>query len=118
MSLTILLLVACRPQDAPARAIERYLQAVVAKDPDRAVTSACAAWESQARQEVDSLKAVGVTLKDAACHTSGDNGAEKLVTCTGSIQATYNNENREIPLTGKTYRAALEGGDWRMCGYH
>jgi hypothetical protein len=111
-------LVACQAQDAPAKAIERYLQAVVAKDPDRAVTSSCAAWETQARQEVDSLKAVGATLKNATCHTSGDNGDAKLISCTGSIVATYNNENREISLDAKTYRATLEGGDWRMCGYH
>ena len=116
-SIGLLALAACQPQDAPAKAIERYLQAVVAKDADRAVTSSCAAWEGSARQEVDSFKAVAVTLKDASCKTTGDDGNVKLVACTGSISVTYNNENRSVDLAGKVYRAVQEGGDWRMCGY-
>lgn len=117
MSIGLLALAACQPQDAPAKAIERYLQAVVAKDADRAVTSSCAAWEGAARQEIDAFKGVSVTLKDAACKTTGDDGDAKLVACTGSIAVSYNNENRSVDLAGKVYRAVQEGGDWRMCGY-
>jgi hypothetical protein len=116
-SLILVMLVGCGSQDAPAQAIERYLQAVIAKDPDRAVTSSCAAWEEQARQEIDSFQAVDIVLKDASCTTTGDDGDAKLVSCQGVIVATYNNENREIALDGKTYRTAFEGGEWRMCGY-
>ena len=61
-----LVMAACQPQDAPAKAIERYLNAVVAKDADKAVTASCASWEDAARQEVDSFKAVTVSLKDLA----------------------------------------------------
>jgi hypothetical protein len=117
VTIGLIALAGCAPGDAPARSIERYFQAVVAKDPDRAVTSSCAAWEESARQEVDSFKAVGVTLKDLACQTSGDDGDAKLVACTGAIAVSYNNENREVSLAGKNYRAVQEGGDWRMCGY-
>lgn len=113
----LLMLASCSSPDAPAKAIERYLQAVAAKDPDRAVTSSCAAWEEQARQEIDSFQAVDIVLKGASCTTSGDDGDTKLVSCQGAIVATYNNENREIALDGKAYRASFEGGEWRMCGY-
>ena len=98
-------------------AIERYLTAVVAKDTERAITASCAAWEPSAGKEVDSFKAVEVTLNDLSCATSGDDGASKLVSCTGKIAVSYNAESREIDLAGKTYIAAQEGGDWRMCGY-
>ena len=111
------LMAACAPQDAPAAAVQRYLQAVVAKDADRAVTASCASWEDSARQEVDSFKAVTVTLKDVTCSTSGDDGDAKLVSCTGSMAVSYNAENREVSLQGKVYRVTQEGGDWRMCGY-
>jgi hypothetical protein len=114
---TLVILVGCSSPDEPAKAIERYLAAVVAKDADRAVTSSCADWEDQAHQEVDSFQAVDVTLKDVACSVTEDDGNDKLVTCSGAIIATYNNENREIALDGKSYRAVLEGGEWRMCGY-
>jgi len=111
------LMAACAPQDAPASAVMRYLQAVVAKDADKAVTASCASWEDSARQEIDSFKAVNVTLKDVTCASTGDDGAAKLVTCTGSMEVSYNAENREVSLQGKVYRVTQEGGDWRMCGY-
>jgi hypothetical protein len=113
----VLLMAACQPQDAPAKAIERYLGAVVDKDADKAVTASCASWEDSARQEVDSFKAVTVSLKDLSCASTGDDGDAKLVACSGSIAVSYNAENREVSLQGKVYRATQEGGDWRMCGY-
>lgn len=112
-----MLMAACQPQDAPAKAVERYLQAVVAKDADKAVTSSCASWEDSARQEIDSFKAVTVTLKDVTCASTGDDGDAKLVSCSGSMAVSYNAENREVSLQGKVYRVTQEGGDWRMCGY-
>lgn len=108
---------ACQPGDAPAKAVERYLQAVTAKDADKAVSASCADWEASARQEVDSFQAVNVTLKDLKCASAGEDGAARLVSCTGTIAVSYNAENREVSLAGKVYRVTQQGSDWFMCGY-
>ncbi len=113
----LLSLVACGQQDAPAQAVEDYLQTLVDKDAERLATLSCAEWEEQATMEVDSFEAVSAELKDASCQTSGEEGDAKLVTCTGSIVATYNDEQQELGLDRHTYRVVSEGGEWRMCGY-
>jgi hypothetical protein len=110
-------LAACSGQDAPAQAIEAYLQALVEKDADRLVNLSCADWESDARVEVDSLEAVGARLEGVACQSASTEGDEALVTCTGSLMLTYDGEDRPLQLEGRTYSAVREGGDWLMCGY-
>ena len=45
-------------------------------------------------------------------------GEFTLVGCTGTIVANYGNEVLEINLADQTYKAAFEGGEWRMCGYN
>jgi hypothetical protein len=112
-----LLLAACQTQDAPARAVEDYLQALVDKDADRVVSLSCAGWEEQATMEVDSFEAVTPTLKDASCKTAEADGDNQIVSCTGSIAVTYNDEQQELNLDRHQYVVAFEGGEWRMCGY-
>jgi hypothetical protein len=101
---------------APA-AIEAYLQALVAEDSAKLTSLSCAAWEEQARLEVDSFQGVKASLDGAVCTETGKEGDASLVTCEGKIVATYNNENQELPLNTRTYKAVQEGGEWRMCGY-
>jgi hypothetical protein len=117
MSLVVLALAACGNQDAPAQAVEGYVQALVDKDTDSLVNYSCAAWEEDAMTELDSFGAVSATLEDAGCQSTGEDGDATLVTCTGSIVATYNDEQREITLDRQTYRVVYEGGEWRVCGY-
>ena len=104
-------------QDAPAQAIEAYLQALVEKDSARVVNLSCAAWEADATVEVDSLEAVGARLEGVECASSSTEGDEALVTCTGSLMLTYDGEDRPLELEGRTYSAVRESGDWLMCGY-
>jgi hypothetical protein len=113
----LLALTACGQQDAPAQAVEAYLQTLVDKDADRLVTLSCAEWEEQAIMEVDSFEAVSAVLEDASCQTGGEEGDATLVTCTGTIVATYNDEQQELSLDRQVYRVVSEGGEWRMCGY-
>ena len=94
-----------------------YLEAVVAKDGDKAASLSCADWESGAHSEVDALVAVSPTLNGLSCFQSGTSGDDALVSCTGTIQVTYNGEQRELDLSANTYVAVQEGGAWRMCGY-
>jgi hypothetical protein len=52
-----------------------------------------------------------------ACQVTGTDGATTLVACSGKIVTSYNGENTELDLTGRTYKAVQEDSEWRMCGY-
>jgi hypothetical protein len=105
------------PKNGAVQAVEGYLQAMVAKDNTRITSFACASWEAQAQTEADSFAGVSAQLQGLACQVSGQNGSTTLVTCSGKIVASYNGENTDISLAGRTYKAVQEGGEWRMCGY-
>jgi hypothetical protein len=112
-----LLLPACASNiDAPAKAVEDYLNALVAKDENRLSTLVCGDWEEQALIELDSFQAVTARLEDAACTQTGTDGDTALVNCTGRIIASYNNEDQELDLSVRTYQVTQESGDWLVCG--
>ena len=112
-----LLLIACTSNtDAPAKAVENYLNALVEKDADRLSTLVCSAWEEDALIEVDSFQAVTARLEDAACTQTGADGDTALVHCTGRIILSYDNEDQELDLSVRTYELTQEGGDWLVCG--
>lgn len=110
-------LAACGSADAPAQAVEAYIEALAAKDFDRVVNLSCAEFEADAIVEVDSLEAVSPRLENLACESVGTEGDYTLVSCSGSIVLTYNGEDRPIDLGRRTYRALRDGGAWLMCGY-
>ena len=116
--LASLLLAACSSSnnDAPAQAVEEYLNTLVAKDADRIPTLVCGDWEESALIELDSFQAVTPRLENVACTQSGTDGDATLVNCTGKIIATYNDEDQEIDLSGITYQVVQQGGDWLVCG--
>ncbi len=113
-----LLLAACSSSntDAPAKAVEEYLNTLVAKDADRLPTLVCGAWEEDALIELDSFQAVTARLESVACEQTGTDGDTALVLCNGSIIASYNNEDQELDLSVRTYQVVQEGGDWLVCG--
>jgi hypothetical protein len=115
---TNLLLSACasKSKDAPAKAVEDYLSALVAKDSDRLTTLSCGDWEDDALLELDSFQAVTTKLDGLACTQTGTDGGTALVLCTGKIIATYNNEDQELDLSVRIYQVVQEGGDWLVCG--
>ncbi len=113
-----LLLTACasRNDNAPAKAVEDYLKALVAKDENRLTTLTCSKWENDALVELDSFQAVTTRLDGVACSQTGKDGDTALVLCKGKIVATYNNEDQELDLSARTYQVVQEGGDWLVCG--
>ena len=124
-SLTILLLLvanlfltACAADDdrAPAKAVEEYLNTLVAKDANRIPTLVCGDWEEQALIELDSLQAVTARLDNVACTQTGSDGDTALVNCSGKLIATYNNEDQELDLSVRTYQVVQQDGDWLVCG--
>ena len=116
--LTGILLTACSGSgdDAPAKAVEAYLNALVAKDENRLPTLVCGDWEQDALIELDSFQAVTPRLDNAVCKQTGTDGDTALVSCTGKIIATYNNEDQEMDLSVRTYQVVQDNGDWLVCG--
>lgn len=113
-----LLMAACSANDAeaPARAVENYLNALVAKDADRLSTLSCGEWEDDALLELDSFQAVTARLEGLACEQTGTDGTTALVLCNGNIVATYNDEDQELDLSVRTYQVVQENGEWLVCG--
>jgi hypothetical protein len=100
-----------------ARAAEGYYRALVQRDENHFITYTCGEWEDMALLEYDSFQGVAVALDGLSCKESGQDGDMVLVECAGSIVATYNNENQDFSLQGRSHRMVKEGGDWRVCGY-
>ena len=113
-----MLLSACSSSkgDAPAKAVEAYLNTLVAKDENLLPTLVCGDWEQDALIELDSFQAVTPRLDNAVCKQTGTDGDMALVSCTGKIIATYNNENQELDLSTRTYQVVQDNGDWLVCG--
>lgn len=103
-------------ENAPAKAVEGYLNALVTKDADRLSTLVCGDWEDEALLELDSFQAVTPRLDGLACEQTGTDGNTALVLCNGKIIATYNNEDQELDLSVRTYQVVQEGGEWLVCG--
>jgi hypothetical protein len=119
MTIAILALAACsasNTNNAPAKAVEDYLTALVEKDADRLPTLVCGEWEEDALIELDSFQAVTARLEGLACEQTGTDGETALVLCSGKIIASYNNEDQELDLSVRTYQVTQEGGDWLVCG--
>ena len=116
--LASILLTACASSasDAPAKAVEDYLNALVAKDAGRLPTLVCGYWEEDALIELDSLQAVNARLDSVSCSQNGADGNFALVDCTGSIVLTYNNEDQNLDLSLVTYQVVEESGAWLVCG--
>ena len=112
-----IILAACTSNtDAPAQAVENYLNALVNKEADKLPTLVCGNWEEDALIELDSFQAVTARLEDVSCSQTGTDGETSLVLCTGNIVATYNNEDQKLDLSTRTYQVIEQGGDWLVCG--
>ncbi len=113
-----LILTACasKNDNAPAKAVEDYLKALVAKDANRLSTLSCGEWEDDALLELDSFQAVNTRLEGVSCSQTGTDGNTALVLCKGKIIATYNNEAQDLDLSVRTYQVVQQGGEWLVCG--
>lgn len=115
--LSALALSACASKsNGPTKAVEDYLNALVAKNSDRLTTLSCKDWENEALLELDSFQAVTTRLDGMSCSQTGTDGDTALVLCKGKIITTYNNEDQELDLSTRTYQVVQQGGDWLVCG--
>jgi len=120
--LCLFVLVACAPQAQqggnPASAVTDYLDALVKNDTPKLASLVCPAYEAGAKTEFDSFGAIsGATLTNVKCTPGELSGDATSVTCTGSIDFTYNGEQNSQPLDGNTYSVKQVDGEWKMCGY-
>ncbi len=108
---------ACADSGSASDAVEAYLRAKVEADADKMVSLACPAWEAQALEEAASFSAVRAELENITCEDRGESGDYTLVVCSGDLIIHYGGEEpRRQPLSGTTYRALEDGGEWKMCG--
>lgn len=99
------------PNDAPARAVEAYLTAKVAADRDGMIRLICSAREAEIDITEMSFMGTQAVTEGMACSSNTDN---TVVTCEGSIVASYGGESRTISLS--SYNVVEEDGQWRWCG--
>ncbi len=115
--LTTIILTACASNtDAPVKAVENYLNALVNKEADRLPSLVCGEWEEDALIELDSFQAVTASLENLSCAQTGTDGDTALILCSGNIVASYNNEDQKLDLSTRTYQVIEQGGDWLVCG--
>jgi len=108
--LTAIILTACASNsDAPAKAVENYLNALVNKEADKLPALVCGI-------ELDSFQAVTARLENVSCSQTGADGDTTLILCNGSIVATYNGEDQQLDLANRTYQVVQQSGDWLVCG--
>jgi hypothetical protein len=112
----LLSLVACSPKDQAGKTVEQYLNALVNKDVEQMVSLSCSEWEEGAIQQADSFQAVKTQLEDLSCKETGTEGDFSLVTCSGSLVATYDAEEQVFPLDRQMYLVKSNGGDWCIGG--
>jgi hypothetical protein len=120
MLTSVMILAACRKESdgtEASKVAEAYLMALVNKDSTSLSTFSCKDWEAQASMELDSFQAVKTELQDLSCSKTGSEGDMDVVTCTGKINATYNNENMQIDLSKRPFLMKQQGGEWQVCGY-
>ncbi len=118
LMLSTILLTSCGNSASPAAdTAKKFLQALSDKDDALMLSYVCADYELDALLEFDAYALVQTTLTGLDCQQKEMDGDDALIICSGSIDATYNNEVRNFDLSERTYRVVHQGGDWLVCGY-
>ena len=97
--------------------VEAFYNAIVTQNRDQIGSIACSAWEKDALREVDAFMGVKSELKDFSCTVKEQGSDEAIVTCKGSIAASYGAEITNFPVDNKDHKVIKEQGEWRICGY-
>jgi hypothetical protein len=116
LALLTLVLAGCS-QPGPDAAVKSFLKALLAGDENKVYKTICPEWEAQAAAELDAFSGVTGQLEGASCKKAGVDGDYTLVTCTGKMVLSYQGEQRDRSLEGRTYLAKRVDGEWKMCGY-
>lgn len=109
---------ACSAESSqPERALEDFLEALTNKDEALMISYTCPDYELGALLEYDAYALVKTSLENLSCQgVSQDNGVAQ-VSCQGSIEAAYGNEQRSFDLSDRTYQIINDSDSWLVCGY-
>ena len=113
----LLIITACAPKEPAVQTVEAYLNAIVTQDDTTLITLVCEEYQFDVMLEMDSFLAVSPQLQDLSCAVNGEENGTTLVTCSGSILATYNDEQQNLDLAGRIFKVINAAGEWQMCGY-
>lgn len=120
-ALVLVILAACsapkKDASGPVKPVEAFYNAIVTQNRDQIGSIACADWEKDALREVDAFMGVKSELKDFSCSVVEEGSDQAVVTCKGSIAASYGAEVQNFSAEGKNYKVIKEQGEWRVCGY-
>lgn len=112
LMLVMLLAAACSSSSDPAQTVEKYMQAKADADADTISQLLCSEMENVFERESRTFESVtGVHIEGMSCQQAGDS---QVVSCQGTIIATYGTEDTEFPLA--SYRVVEEDGEWKWCG--
>jgi len=113
LTLLMLLVAACSSSTSdPAQTVEKYMQAKADADADTISQLLCSEMENVLERESRTFESVtGVHIEGMDCQQVGDS---QVVSCEGTIIATYGTEDTEFPLAA--YRVVEEDGEWKWCG--
>lgn len=102
--------------DAPARAVEAYLNAKIQGDQDGIRAGLCSEMEAILERELHAFDSVtDAAIENMVCVSDDPAAAtETAVRCEGEIVALYGTEETNFPLSA--YRAVNEDGEWKWCG--
>jgi hypothetical protein len=96
----------------PAQTVEAYMQAKADANASTISQLLCSEMEGVLERESRTFESVsGVHIDGMSCQQVGDS---QVVTCEGTIIATYGTEDTEFPLA--SYRVVEEDGEWKWCG--
>ena len=117
LSFVICILTACSGgNDGSGKVVEQYLTAMVAGNSEQIAQIVCKEFEEQAAADVDAFIGVSAEISNMNCTETGSDGEAVSVECSGSIAATYGNEQQTFDLAGPVYRVIEQGGGWLVCG--
>lgn len=112
LMLVMLLAAACSSSSDPAQTVEKYMQAKADADADTIRQLLCSEMEYVFERESRTFESVtGVHIEGMSCQQVGES---QVVSCQGTIVATYGTEDTEFPLA--SYRVVEEDGEWKWCG--
>ena len=112
LMLVMLLAAACSSSSDPAQTVEKYMQAKADADADTIRQLLCSEMEYVFERESRTFESVtGVHIEGMSCQQIDES---QVVSCQGTIVATYGTEDTEFPLA--TYRVVEEDGEWKWCG--
>ena len=94
-----------------------YIQAWADKDKAAITNYSCKEWEEDAILAIDGLLSVESKASDIVCEVASENDDTASVTCSGSMDLTYDGEIQSRSFSARTFSMNLEDSQWKVCSF-